>query len=525
MAPAAALALSLLLAFLAIGPCAAADSIDLWPMPQSVSHGTQKLYVKKDITMSMVGSTYSDEKSILKDAFQRMLDLITLNHVIDGIDPGSSVLTCVNVVVRTPEDELSFGADESYNLTVPTTGDPLYAQIQAQTVFGALQALQTFGQLCYFDFTSRLIELNSAPWIITDRPRFPYRGLLIDTARHYLPVKTIKGVIDAMAYSKLNVLHWHIVDEQSFPIEIPSYPKLWNGSYSYSERYTMSDAIDIVRYAEKRGVNVLAEIDVPGHARSWGIGYPALWPSESCREPLDVSKNFTFEVIDGILSDFSKIFKFKFVHLGGDEVNTSCWTRTPHIEGWLNNNHMNVSDAYRDFVLRSQKIAISHGYDVINWEETFNSFGDKLDPKTVVHNWLGEDVAPKVVAAGHRCIVSNQDKWYLDHLDASWEGFYMNEPLKGINDTKQQQLVIGGEVCMWGEEIDASDIQQTIWPRAAAAAERLWTPIEKLANDTRFVTSRLARFRCLLNQRGVAAAPLAGYGRASPSEPGPCVRQ
>jgi hexosaminidase len=114
MAPAAALALSLLLAFLAIGPCAAADSIDLWPMPQSVSHGTQKLYVKKDITMSMVGSTYSDEKSILKDAFQRMLDLITLNHVIDGIDPGSSVLTCVNVVVRTPEDEVISSLDFFY---------------------------------------------------------------------------------------------------------------------------------------------------------------------------------------------------------------------------------------------------------------------------------------------------------------------------------------------------------------------------------------------------------------------------
>nr|CAB3479080.1 unnamed protein product [Digitaria exilis] len=200
-------ALRLVLAFLAIGSCIAADNIDLWPMPKTVSHGTQRLYVKKDITMSMVGSTYSDEKSILKDAFQRMVDLITLNHVIDGINPSSLVLTCVNIVVHTPDDELNFGADESYNLTVPTTGDPLYAQIEAQTVFGALHGLQ-------------------------------------------------------------NVLHWHIVDEQSFPIEVPSYPKLWNGSYSYSERYTMSDAIDIVRYAERRGVNVLAEIDVPGHARS-----------------------------------------------------------------------------------------------------------------------------------------------------------------------------------------------------------------------------------------------------------------
>jgi len=155
-------ALRLLLAFLAIGSCIAADNIDLWPMPKTVSHGTQKLYVKKDITMSMVGSTYSDEKSILKDAFQRMVDLITLNHVVDGMNPSSLVLTCVNIVVHTTEDEvtclfdltaspsidwifhlsinilhlvhllqLNFGADESYNLTVPTTGDPLYAQIEA----------------------------------------------------------------------------------------------------------------------------------------------------------------------------------------------------------------------------------------------------------------------------------------------------------------------------------------------------------------------------------------------------------
>jgi hexosaminidase len=100
-------ALRLLLAFLAIGSCIAADNIDLWPMPKTVSHGTQKLYIKKDITMSMVGSTYSDEKSILKDAFQRMVDLITLNHAIDGINPSSLVLTCVNIVVHTPEDEVT----------------------------------------------------------------------------------------------------------------------------------------------------------------------------------------------------------------------------------------------------------------------------------------------------------------------------------------------------------------------------------------------------------------------------------
>ncbi|KAL6909976.1 hypothetical protein ACP4OV_001234 [Aristida adscensionis] len=522
-----ALVLRPLLMLMLIGP--SVGSVNLWPMPKSMSSGEQTVYVSKDLKMTAVGSNYSDAKAVLKDAFQRMVAVVQQDHVITGGNQRLPVLAGVNVVVHSPNDELNFGVDESYNLFVPASGNPLHAQIEAQTVFGALHALETFSQLCSFGFDSRLIELHSAPWSILDMPRFPYRGLLIDTSRHYLPVPVIKSVIDSMTYSKLNVLHWHIVDEQSFPIEIPSYPELWDGAYSHSERYTMDDAMDIVQYAEKRGVNVLAEIDVPGHARSWGVGNSSLWPSEICKEPLDVSNNFTFQVIDGILSDFSKVFKFKFVHLGGDEVNTSCWTFTPRIKEWLNQNDMNESDAYRYFVLRAQQIAISHGYDIINWytywEETFNNFGDKLDHRTVVHNWLGSGVAQKVVASGLRCIVSNQDKWYLDHLDATWEGFYMNEPLTNIYDQEQQRLVLGGEVCMWGEHIDTSDIHQTIWPRAAAAAERLWTPIEKLAPDARLVAQRLAHFRCLLNQRGVAAAPLDGYGRSAPSGPGSCISQ
>ncbi|AQK86016.1 Beta-hexosaminidase 3 [Zea mays] len=442
----------------ATGPsCAGAGRVDLWPMPASVARGAQTLLVSKDLRLSTAGSSYPDGKGILTEAFRRMVAVVELDHAINGTySRGAPVLAGVHVAVRSPNDELNFGVDESYRLSVPATGDPLYAQIEAQTVYGALHALETFSQLCSFDFNANLIELHSAPWTILDAPRFPYRGLLIDTSRHYLPVPVIKGVIDSMTFSKL-----------IFILCLDS--------------------------------NV-------------GITYLCSWISQV---------KMTYQGF----TDFSKIFKFKFVHLGGDEVNTSCWSTTPHIKSWLMQHSMNESDAYRYFVLRAQKIAISHGYDIINWEETFNNFGDKLDRKTVVHNWLGSGVAEKVVAAGLRCIVSNQDKWYLDHLDATWEGFYTNEPLTNIYNPEQQKLVLGGEVCMWGEHIDASDIQQTIWPRAAAAAERLWTPIEKLAKDTRSVTARLARFRCLLNQRGVAAAPLAGYGRSAPSEPGSCLRQ
>ncbi|XP_068666565.1 beta-hexosaminidase 3-like, partial [Aristolochia californica] len=475
-----------------------AEAINLWPMPKSVSHGSTSLYLSKEFGFSMKGSGYKD------DGFSRFVDVVDMAHVVDGDVSGTAVLAGLDIALLSSNDKVCL--------------DNLDRFMRLHKQFLGLS--MAYSQLYSFNFTTRVFEVHLAPWIIADKPRFPYRGLLIDTARHYIALPKIKHVIDAMAYSNTDVLHWHIVDTESFPLEIPSYPKLWNGAYSLSERYTVADADEIVLYAERRGINVLAELDVPGHARSWGFGYSSLWTSSDCQQPLDVSNEFTFQVISGILSDFSKIFNFKFVHLGGDEVNTSCWRTTPYIREWLKKERMSESQAYQYFVLRAQKIAESHGYEAVSWEETFNDFGNRISPPTVVHNWLGGDVAKKVVEAGLKCIVSNQDKWYLDHLDTPWQDFYMNEPLTNITDPKRQKLVIGGEVCMWGETADASDLEQTIWPRAAAAAERLWTTYKKLAKDPRQVAARLARFRCLLNERGVAAAPLAGPGRTTPCQLG-----
>ncbi|MQL76171.1 hypothetical protein Taro_008578 [Colocasia esculenta] len=504
------LALGLLLVLFALSG-AVVDGIYLWPMPKSVRHGSNTLQLSKDFKLRTEGSSNIESSEILKDGFLRMVGIVLAPHVVNGPlgKPNSDVLAGLDVVVVSSDDTLNFGVDESYRLSIPSSGDQVYGRIEAKTVYGALHGFQTFSQLCHFNFTTRNVELHLAPWIIIDQPRFPYRGLLIDTSRHYQPVPVIKGVIDAMAYAKLNVLHWHIVDTQSFPLEIPSYPRLWDGAYSYSERYTMADAVDIVQ----------------------GIGYPSLWPSSTCQQPLDVSNEFTFKVIDGILSDFSKVFKFNVLDdnasckemvtilqhpltvlcfSGGVslyflcKLTIACTSDIHLLVGRLDKHGMNESEAYKYFVLRAQKIALSHGYEIVNWEETFNNFGNLLSPQTVVHNWLGGGVAPKVVAAGLRCIVSNQDNWYLDHLDATWQQFYMNEPLTNITNPEQQKLVLGGEVCMW---------------------ERLWSPFDKLAKDPRQVTSRLAHFRCLLNQMGVAAAPLAGPGRVAPEEPGSCYKQ
>ncbi|KAF6136399.1 hypothetical protein GIB67_038971 [Kingdonia uniflora] len=232
-----------------------------------------------------------------------------------------------------------------------------------------------------------------------------------------------------------------------------------------------------------------------------GTGYPDLWPSLTCREPLDITKEFSFDVISGILSDMRKIFPFELFHLGGDEVNTDCWNSTLHVKQWLQERNMTTKDAYQYFVLRGQEIAISKSWTPVNWEETFNAFKSNLNPRTVVHNWLGGGVCPQAVAKGFRCIFSNQGVWYLDHLDVPWEDVY---------------------------KADTSDVQQTIWPRAAAAAERLWSQRDATStgNVSHNVLHRLEYFRCLLNRRGVPAAPVSNfYARRPPIGPGSCYEQ
>ncbi|XWS75035.1 hypothetical protein CRYUN_Cryun01aG0050600 [Craigia yunnanensis] len=226
----------------------------------------------------------------------------------------------------------SMGVDESYTLFVAKNdGKSIVgeATIEANTVYGALRGLETFSQLCAFDYGTKSVQVYKAPWYIKDKPRFTYHGLLLDTSRHFLPIDVIKQIIESMSYAKL-----HIIDEQSFPLEVPTYPNLWNGAYIKWERYTVKDASEIVSFAKMRGIHVMAEVDVPGHAESWRAGYPDLWLSSSCREPLDASKNFTFDLISGILSDIRKIFPFELFHLGGDEVNTDCWTSTPYVKQW-----------------------------------------------------------------------------------------------------------------------------------------------------------------------------------------------
>ncbi|CAM6092507.1 unnamed protein product [Calypogeia fissa] len=500
------------------------DRTWIWPLPAEWSKGTTTLVVHAQLELVLEGNGGATSGSgIVADAFERYCKHMyahqsekdVLRKIRRRKAPNGPALQRLVVNISSADETLNLGTEESYTLSVPAPGKRTEALLEAATVYGALRGLETFSQLIRFNFTKRQNEIAETPWVVKDEPRFKYRGLLIDTSRHYLLVETIRKILDSMSYAKLNVLHWHVVDMESFPIETPSYPELWKGAYSNEERYTLNDARDMHEN----------ELDVPGHTASWGKGYNELWPSPTCQQPLDPSKNFTFEVISGILEDFRAVFPFDLFHLGGDEVDSSCWENTPHISQWLADRQITPQGAYAEFVLQAQTMALNLNWTPVNWEEPFKLFPERLDPRTVIHEWYSKELVPSIVEKGFKAIVSNLNAWYLDQLKVSWEDVYLNEPLKNVVDPAQQELVLGGEVCMWGETADPSDIEATIWPRAAAAAERLWSPANT-TNSTTLAVPRIHKFRCLLNERGVGAAPVENKdARNGPPYKGSCYDQ
>ncbi|GJP48597.1 hypothetical protein CLOM_g7892 [Closterium sp. NIES-68] len=438
------------------------------------------------------------------------------------------VIERVDVRIARPEEQLDIGVDESYKLSLGDRGEPGTAVIQANTSVGALRALETLSQLCRYHYPSRLVTIHGVPLKVEDAPRFKHRGLLIDTARHFLPVVEVERVLDAMSYAKMNVLHWHLVDAQSFPIETPSFPRLWEGAFSLAERYTLKDAKHVVRYAAARGIVVIPEIDTPAHATSWGVGYPVLYPSPDCKEPLDVSNEFTFELIKGVLTDLRSVFTGSRIHIGGDEVKEDCWAESERISQWMNQHGMQPSDAVRYFSNRVRAIALELGWEkTIVWEESWQGFSEDLNKTTtILQNWLSVDIIGRMAQQGFQLLFSNvYGGWYLDSMDVDWHRVYTTDPAQNVSP---ESLLEGGEVCMWGEKVDSSDFMPTIWPRAAAAAERMWSPraYADAALASGEAERRLHVFRCLLNRRGVEAAPVSNaVPRSSPENPGGCLVQ
>jgi hexosaminidase len=282
----------------------------------------------------------------------------------------------------------------------------------------------------------------------------------------------------------------------------------------------------------------MSQQDMPGHAGSWCAGYPEICPSTTCTQPLNVANNATFDLVTGLLGECtggksstkghpSGLFPDNFIHLGGDEVDTSCWEKVPAVAKWLAKQGMTADEGYAYFVKRVATIALAQGRRPVQWSEVFDHFKGALDKRTVVHIWKSVTNVTEVVALGYDTIVNvgyNAKSWYLDNLNVKWDAVYSNEPCDGVPDDLCASHVIGGHGEMWGETVDMSDLEQTVWPRLAAIGERLWSA-RTLTNATAALP-RIEDFRCLLDARGVHAAPVQNANaRSAPSGPGSCFAQ
>lgn len=414
-------------------------------------------------------------------------------------------ITIVEFQVKSNNTKLYHGVDESYEILIDDISQA--ATLKAETIFGALHALETFAQLLEFGWMEReepSYLIRGIPLKIMDAPSYPFRGLLIDTGRHFLPMNLILDTLQTMSMNKMNALHWHLVDEQFFPYKMETYPEIAEkGSYHPRRVYTTKDIKLVIDEAYKLGIRVIPEFDLPGHTRVIAKSHPELMAfCPDAGSVVDATKDEVYQFVENVYNDLSNLFPDDMVHVGGDEVKLTCWSDSEPISQWMKEHNMSEPvELYEYFETRLLRIVDRFEKTPIVWQEVFN-LNLTITPETIVDVWKGFDTATieAAVAQGFNVIMSGC--WYLDHLDKRWQDLYKCDPR---NFTGNTDLMIGGHASMWGEHVDASNIVSRMWPRGSAAAERLWTGDVTTAQVN--IDDRIHRFRCRMVQQGIAAGP------------------
>jgi hexosaminidase len=444
----------------------------LMPEPAHLSAGSGSLAWNTAVTVGL--PHFKNER--LEDAVNRTIEQIERKT---GV-PRQRAMTTSDASTLTidvdgaGEEIQSIDEDESYTLNVSSTGIKLHAA----TVVGAMRGLTTLLQLIQPSGNGFVVPAVQ----IEDSPRFHWRGLMIDAGRHFEPVEVIKRNLDAMAAVKLNVFHWHLSEDQGFRIESKLYPKL-TGEGSDGLFYTQDEAREIVAYARARGIRVVPEFDMPGHTRSWLVGYPDLssdpGPYTIRREfgveqvAMDPTKESTYQFIDAFLGEMATIFPDPYLHLGGDETPGTQWKNNPRVVAFMKEHNFTTTEELQTyFSQRVLQLAKKHGKHMVGWDEILNP---ALPTDAIIHSWRGAKSLYDAAQRGYQGILSQP--YYLDHMKSA-EEYYLADPLppgSGLTP-EQSKLVLGGEACMWGEHVTSLSIDSRIWPRTAAVAERLWSP-------------------------------------------------
>jgi len=493
---------------------------NLMPVPESVRFRGEALPIHREFAVSVDGPVGGVEPRVER-AVVRMLERLALHTAIPiraRIETDRQQADLRVEYFQAVAEVQSAIEDEAYTLEV----SPDQASLQAPTPYGVLRGLETFLQLVEVagpvgggssgtpgptgasgdvawaeQRAATISELAPEPpdfivpgVLIRDAPRFPWRGLLIDSGRHFFSLDVIKRNLDAMAAVKLNVLHWHLSEDQGFRVESKVFPKLHelgsDGLY-----YTQDEIGEVIEYARDRGIRVMPEFDMPGHATSWFVGYPELasapGPYEiietwGIKDPaMDPTRDQTYEFLAALIAEMAALFPDAYFHIGGDEVNGNQWGASDVIQEFIDANELGDNHGLQTyFNRRIQPFLAESNKTMMGWDEIFQP---GLPQDAVVHSWRGPEGVAAAARAGYRTVLSNG--YYIDLSQPAWE-HYAVDPLGGPAaelNTEERELVLGGEATMWGEYVVDETVDSRIWPRTAAIAERLWSPASVIEVD------------------------------------------
>ena len=496
------LLLAIFVVFLLVGPAVFGQSnapVSLMPMPSSVRvEAGGGLSITSTFSAGMEG--YKEER--LDRAVERFLQDVTrrtgLFVGVDSVASEKATLVIHTEHASKPVQEL--GEDESYVLEVSATG----AKLSAANPLGILHGLQTFLQLIEVTPTG----FRAAAVHIEDTPRFPWRGLMIDVSRHFIYMDTLKRNVDAMEAVKLNVLHLHLSDDQGFRLQSKEFPKLTELG-SDGQFYTQAEMRELIEYASERGIRVVPEFDMPGHSTAWFVGYPALssgaGPYSIERRwgifdpAMDPTREDTYKFLDKFIGEMAAFFPDHYFHIGGDEVNGKQWDGNPKIQEFMREHKLKNNEALQEyFTQRVEKIVSKHHKTMVGWDEILSP---GMPEEIVIQSWRGQDSLAKAAQQGYRGLLSSG--YYLDAM-ATAGTYYAVDPMSNADaalTSEQQKRILGGEACAWAEFISDENIDSRIWPRAAAVAERLWSPQQTQDVDSMY--ARLAAVNEELEQLGL----------------------
>ncbi|KAI9311224.1 glycoside hydrolase superfamily [Dichotomocladium elegans] len=524
----------------------------LFPIPQSVNWTGNTAALSSHFVIKGARNKH------VQAAAKRYAELIVKERWIpvqvayeaETLGASRNPLVSLDISVSDNTAKLDFGVDESYALTVPAEGGR--AKLTAPTWVGALRGLETFSQLVQQGPGRGLIVHTAS---ITDAPSYPHRGILLDTARNFFPIPDILRTIDALAYNKMNVFHWHATDAQSFPLQLKSHPELWEkGAYSRQEVYTPKDIKTVLNYAEARGVRVVLEIDVPAHTGiiaeahpDFIIGYDKFWAPYAAEPPagqIDLVNDGAWQLVKDIVKEATEIFPDAFYHTGGDEINTAVYETDKDLVDYTASHNITTKELWWQWTNKLiAYVTDDLGKRPILWEDPIADGGD-FPKHTVVQVWTHPP--ENYTSAGYDVIVSNSDYFYLDCGNGGWVGddnryisptqqptpddtfnyggtggswcapyhtwqrMYSFDPTYNIPDNSPGK-VLGVELPYWTEQGGPSTLDAKLWPRSGAAAEIFWSGPYNKDGDRRTlreVLPRISDWGYRLAARGIAAQPL-----------------